>query len=112
MLPGKGVWWNEVDNGIVFKDSDCDPKFRDEGPKLFHFCDSTLNYVQQSASLAWQQVVQTRVQIPFSECCVHNSEGSHSEFSGDEMSTESEPTDQITSVTDIIIIMKCVSAII
>ena len=100
LLPGKGVWWDEVDNGIVFKDGDYDPKFRDEGPQLLHFCDSTLNYVQQSANLAWQQVVQTRVQIPFSECCVRNFEGSHSDFSGDEMSTESEPTNQITSVTD------------
>ena len=51
LLPGPGVWWEKVAEGIMFLDGSNEELFKQEGPTLQHFSSTSLTdmhiYLQQ-----------------------------------------------------------------
>ena len=57
LLPGKGVWWLEVDECYQFLDGATDPEYHTEGPELLHYRSSTLKDVTRRQTDCWKIIV-------------------------------------------------------
>lgn len=64
ILPGEGVWWkSDAEGGVEFFDSDKEPDFREEGPKLHHFRSSSLKQEESYLSSCWENCLQSKISI-------------------------------------------------
>ena len=61
---GEGVWWKKETNVFLFHDADKDPDTRPEGPKLLHFCSSSMKMTAERQDTAWRKVLATKTSLP------------------------------------------------
>lgn len=64
LILGEDVWWRKDREGFLFYDSDDDLNFRDPGPKLAHFRDTTLEELAKEKARKWEELVLRRVPLP------------------------------------------------
>ena len=75
LLPGKGVWWDESTDGYHFFDSDDNPDYHPQGPKLFHFRHATLQKLATFKKKAWETILEKEIPLPTPFVRLYNSEG-------------------------------------
>ena len=65
LLVGKGVWWNECDNGdIHFFDAKGNPESLEKGPLLHHFRSSSFKTEESYLKDCWLKCVEQRSHLP------------------------------------------------
>lgn len=75
LLAGKGIWWDEAQDGsrYIFFDGKDKPEYHREGPQLLHFRNATIKDVIHRQNEAWQAILEGEIQIPAE--CIRNKEG-------------------------------------
>ena len=75
LVSGEGVWWESVDGGYLFRDSDNDVDSHSEGPKLLHYRHATIKDVTKRQTESWKTMLTERIQLPTPKVFLYTSEG-------------------------------------
>lgn len=76
LASGEDVWWESIDGGYLFRDSDNDVENHSEGPNLLHFRHASITDVTKRQTDSWKMVVTQRIQLPTPKIFLYTSEGS------------------------------------
>ena len=121
LVPGPGVWWKRVPNGIMFLDGSSEDDFKDLGPVLHHFGSTSMTeiclYVQQQ----WEVCCTSRVELPAIHLRYYGQDGSlerieSAVFSVTDTNTveteccQSDPTESGPAVVDPVAVSDTVEA--
>ena len=75
LASGEDVWWESIDGGYLFRDSDNDVENHSEGPNI-HFRHASITDVTKRQTDSWKMVVTQRIQLPTLKIFLYTSEGS------------------------------------
>lgn len=64
LMPGEGVWWRDIGDGIEFFDGTEEQNFREEGPRMHHFRSSTISQEQKDLETIWKTCKDEKVKLP------------------------------------------------
>ena len=72
---GEGIWWEYVDRGYTFLDSDTGRSEHPQGPGLDHFRDTTISKIWEQSRTAWKLIIeQNRINLPTPYIRIFNGE--------------------------------------
>ena len=87
-----GVWWKEDGISYVFYDGDDDPNFRDNGPKLHHFRNTSLTELQEEKQEPWREILHKGITIPAQKVTVYDDHGDPVDYWYSEQDIATPPT--------------------
>ena len=75
LLPGKGVWWKNTQDGYEFMDGSEEPNCHAEGPPLCHFRNTSLEDVYLEKQKVFQHIIDENVEVPAPFLRIYGSDG-------------------------------------
>ena len=75
LLPGKGVWWKETEDGYLFLDAEEDPISHSEGPHLRHHRSTSMAEVSKSTTPIWKDIIDKDIVVPIPVIQLYNDRG-------------------------------------
>ena len=74
---GPGVWWEKMDDegAYEFFDGSTKPDYREEGPTLTHFRDTSAEDTFNTKETVWTDICARKVKLPTESLCVYDDQG-------------------------------------
>ena len=69
------MWWRENGDCYVFHDGDEDQNFRNIGPRLHHFRNSSLTAIQEEKQQKWKAILSNCIAIPAQKITIYDESG-------------------------------------